>query len=388
MLKVIPVLSVCCWQYPLTYLLQNFFYPLALFHTLFPTASTLAPAPASTTQYAPMSSLPPRPGNMVVPPSMHPASTNTGSASASAGSGMGGGNAPLPHSTSPGNLQSVHGVQSVQGPPPAAHIAHAAPPTNAGGSNSGGSDFFEDIDLQSPDKQHHHYNANQHPTQHNNAGRANYNANPNDGSGCMYGQPSAAPYSSAPYNPSTAAHNASAWNSTASHTNPSPNNASSGSYNNTGGGGTPPTNQYGASTTPTATTSTTSSAPPASTGFFGFGGSSAAATTNTSTPPTNNTTLPPKGKTPTAAPAAAAPPQSSGGGFFSGLRKNLISTWYPDAHDANDNVGESLAAVYNKETGRWEFPGEVSAAEPFVFPAIYLDFCSRDRQRVTFVLLI
>jgi len=32
---------------------------------------------------------------------------------------------------------------------------------------------------------------------------------------------------------------------------------------------------------------------------------------------------------------------------------------YPDAHDASDNLGKSVEAVYNKATGRWEFPGDV-----------------------------
>ena len=35
--------------------------------------------------------------------------------------------------------------------------------------------------------------------------------------------------------------------------------------------------------------------------------------------------------------------------------------FFPDAHDANDNIGQGLQAHYDSATGRWVFPGEENA---------------------------
>lgn len=47
-------------------------------------------------------------------------------------------------------------------------------------------------------------------------------------------------------------------------------------------------------------------------------------------------------------------------GFMGWGRKSLLKFMYPDAHDASENMGKSVEAVYNKVTGRWEFPDDVS----------------------------
>jgi len=53
----------------------------------------------------------------------------------------------------------------------------------------------------------------------------------------------------------------------------------------------------------------------------------------------------------------ASAPQT---GFFGLLKKNIISFMNPDAHLADDNLGNTVDAVYDKLKGRWVFPGEVS----------------------------
>ena len=45
-------------------------------------------------------------------------------------------------------------------------------------------------------------------------------------------------------------------------------------------------------------------------------------------------------------------------GFAGSVRKSLIGWFYPDVHDASENLGEGLEARYDKETKRWIFPGE------------------------------
>ncbi len=41
------------------------------------------------------------------------------------------------------------------------------------------------------------------------------------------------------------------------------------------------------------------------------------------------------------------------------VKKGLLKWFYPDAHDANENVKEGLDAYYDKVAGKWVFPGEV-----------------------------
>ena len=43
------------------------------------------------------------------------------------------------------------------------------------------------------------------------------------------------------------------------------------------------------------------------------------------------------------------------------VRKNLLNWLYPDAHDANENMGGAMEAYYDKATGKWVIPGEVRA---------------------------
>ena len=42
------------------------------------------------------------------------------------------------------------------------------------------------------------------------------------------------------------------------------------------------------------------------------------------------------------------------------VKKGLLKWFYPDAHDANENVKEGLDAYYDKVAGKWVFPGEVT----------------------------
>lgn len=37
----------------------------------------------------------------------------------------------------------------------------------------------------------------------------------------------------------------------------------------------------------------------------------------------------------------------------------LVQWLYPDAHDAEENLGDQLEAYYDEKTKRWVFPGEV-----------------------------
>lgn len=115
--------------------------------------------------------------------------------------------------------------------------------------------------------------------------------------------------------------------------------------------------------------------PSSSTGsFFGFGASS-----STSSPvpaaasaPSGASAHTPKAATATTASAAKTDDGEGRGGLFGAVRKGMLKYLYPDAHDASSNIGKSLEAVYNKETGRWEFPGEVSTITTFLFAAYFL----------------
>jgi hypothetical protein len=120
--------------------------------------------------------------------------------------------------------------------------------------------------------------------------------------------------------------------------------------------------------------------------FFGFSGSNAApAPAQTSAPAPSPAAAP----QPKPAPAtSAAPPASSkpaaataesddgGKGLMGVMRKGLLKYLYPDAHDTSSNIGKSLDAVYNKETGRWEFPGEVSSNLAAVCLFLHLWSCT------------
>lgn len=51
------------------------------------------------------------------------------------------------------------------------------------------------------------------------------------------------------------------------------------------------------------------------------------------------------------------------------VKKGFMKWMFPNAHDANDNIGESLEAYYDEATKRWVFPGEdPSAADPASAP--------------------
>ena len=41
------------------------------------------------------------------------------------------------------------------------------------------------------------------------------------------------------------------------------------------------------------------------------------------------------------------------------VKKGLLKWLYPDAHDAAENMGKGLEAYFDKNTGKWVFPGEV-----------------------------
>lgn len=49
---------------------------------------------------------------------------------------------------------------------------------------------------------------------------------------------------------------------------------------------------------------------------------------------------------------------SGGPGIVKNIRKGLLNWFYPDAHDASENIGKSLEAYFDKQTGKWVFPGE------------------------------
>jgi hypothetical protein len=72
--------------------------------------------------------------------------------------------------------------------------------------------------------------------------------------------------------------------------------------------------------------------------------------------PATSSAAPPASSKPA---AASAETDDGGKGLMGVMRKGLLKYLYPDAHDTSSNIGKSLDAVYNKETGRWEFPGEV-----------------------------
>lgn len=44
---------------------------------------------------------------------------------------------------------------------------------------------------------------------------------------------------------------------------------------------------------------------------------------------------------------------------FKQARKSLLNWLYPDAHDANENMGGTMEAYYDKGSGKWVIPGEV-----------------------------
>jgi hypothetical protein len=127
----------------------------------------------------------------------------------------------------------------------------------------------------------------------------------------------------------------------------------------------------------TGSAANTSIPPSTSTGsFFGFGGS--ASSSNSSPVPAAASA---SAHTPKAAPTASASASTasartdedeSKGGIFGAVRKGMLKYLYPDAHDASSNIGKSLEAVYNKETGRWEFPGEVSSAKHHKYICTYI----------------
>lgn len=82
----------------------------------------------------------------------------------------------------------------------------------------------------------------------------------------------------------------------------------------------------------------------------------------------NASKAPPSGPPAASAPPAAASPSNAaaaaagagGSGLVSSVRKGLLSWLYPEAHDASENIGSSLEAYYDKQLGRWVFPGEVN----------------------------
>ena len=45
-------------------------------------------------------------------------------------------------------------------------------------------------------------------------------------------------------------------------------------------------------------------------------------------------------------------------GLTGSVRKSLISWFYPDVHDASENLGEGLEAHYDEKAKRWIFPGQ------------------------------
>lgn len=82
-----------------------------------------------------------------------------------------------------------------------------------------------------------------------------------------------------------------------------------------------------------------------------------------------------------ATPTKNTPPVSGNGantlsapttGIVSNLRKGIIGWFYPDAHDATENIGKSLEAYYDDKLGRWIFPGEVRGIA-FLFFRLFLN---------------
>jgi hypothetical protein len=63
---------------------------------------------------------------------------------------------------------------------------------------------------------------------------------------------------------------------------------------------------------------------------------------------------------PPASPSAGQAAASSG--LFGKIKKNIVSWLHPDAHSADENLGDGLKAYFDKSTGRWVFPGEVRSS--------------------------
>lgn len=57
-------------------------------------------------------------------------------------------------------------------------------------------------------------------------------------------------------------------------------------------------------------------------------------------------------------PSKAVKNENPSGGLVTKVRKGLISWLYPEAHDADANLGKSMEAYFDKATGKWVFPGE------------------------------
>merc|ERR1711998_689762 len=55
---------------------------------------------------------------------------------------------------------------------------------------------------------------------------------------------------------------------------------------------------------------------------------------------------------------AAGATSESGPGVISNVRKSLLGWMYPDAKDANDNLGTENKAYFDPATKKWVFPGE------------------------------
>merc|ERR1711871_527236 len=59
---------------------------------------------------------------------------------------------------------------------------------------------------------------------------------------------------------------------------------------------------------------------------------------------------------------------SSGPGVISNVRKSLLGFLYPDAKDANDNLGTANTAYYDEVNKRWVFPGEENDPDASIGP--------------------
>ncbi len=73
----------------------------------------------------------------------------------------------------------------------------------------------------------------------------------------------------------------------------------------------------------------------------------------------NNNSVPPQNNNSADANKQPVNAGEEGSGLVGKVRKGLLSWFYPDAHDANDNLGKQLEAYYDSKTGQWVFPGEV-----------------------------
>jgi hypothetical protein len=72
------------------------------------------------------------------------------------------------------------------------------------------------------------------------------------------------------------------------------------------------------------------------------------------------------------APAANNNNADAGGGLMGTFRKGIFKWIYPDAHDANENIGKSLEAYYDEKLGRWVFPGEVENNVCCIFGVFFM----------------